>query len=329
MLHEFRFANLRVLALMVLAGCASSTTTATSSSSTSTTTTTGSGAVSLTALPIGDGKVSSSPQAGYVYSCQTTFNGGGASTVGPWVNSAAGTFDFTAKSVVAGSVAWPTASFTIALNASGTARNVSTNDLPNHNTGTFPISSTDPAYKYDQNPNHIGSQAILYSLNANPTLGTRTCLPMGPIGITLTGSLLFNALDAAGRDAVAHEVQDLCQGHPDQSSEYHYHSLTNCLADPGTGHSNLLGYALDGFGIYGVRGENGQVLTNADLDVCHGHTHSITWNGQVVSMYHYHATYEYPYTIGCFQGTAAKALFQIGELQPHSHAHTHGGTQKP
>lgn len=33
-----------------------------------------------------------------------------------------------------------------------------------------------------------------------------------------------------------------------------------------TGHSPLFGYALDGFGIYGPRGEDGKMMTNAKLD---------------------------------------------------------------
>ena len=40
-------------------------------------------------------------------------------------------------------------------------------------------------------------------------------------------------------------------------------------------------------------------------------------------MYHYHATNEYPYTIGCLQGAAAKAQVLLGELQPHTHDHPH------
>ncbi len=92
-------------------------------------------------------------------------------------------------------------------------------------------------------------------------------------------------------------------GHPQSSSEYHYHAVSRCLSDSGTGHSQLVGYAFDGFGIYGPRGESGTPVTDADLDECHGHTHSITWDGQTVSMYHYHATTEYPYTVGCFRGT--------------------------
>ncbi|HAJ61709.1 MAG TPA: hypothetical protein DCP31_22720 [Cyanobacteria bacterium UBA8543] len=62
---------------------------------------------------------------------------------------------------------------------------------------------------------------------------------------------------------------------------------------------------MDGFGIYGHRGEGGKVLTNADLDACHGHTHPIEWDGKQVNLYHYHATWEYPYTVGCYRGTAA------------------------
>src|SRR4051812_15138120 len=55
-------------------------------------------AVNPKALPLGDGHVSSSPRVGYVDSCQTSFGGrGGAQAAGPWIDSAAGTWDRTAK----------------------------------------------------------------------------------------------------------------------------------------------------------------------------------------------------------------------------------------
>jgi hypothetical protein len=259
------------------------------------------GPSSLTALPLGDGKISTAPQLGNIYSCVTSFHGMGAAASGPWISDS-GTFNFTAKAVVAGDVDWPDASFALAVDAGTTL--VVGNDLPDHATGTFPIAASDPAYAYDQNPNHIAAQRVSYALPANPTVAaSATCLGQGPIGILLTGAYLFNGLDALGRDALAHEIQDSCQGHPDVSSSYHYHTLTTCLPDPGTGHSALLGYALDGFGIYGNRGESGEALTDADLDECHGHTHAIAWNGQTVSLYHYHATPEYPYSLGCYRGT--------------------------
>ena len=204
--------------------------------------------------------------------------------------------------VVEGAVSWPTRTFDAGLG--GATRTVTGNELPVHSAGTFPIATTDPAYAYDQNPNSIEAQTLSWALPATPTVAASpTCLGGGPIGVMLTGAVLYDALDGEGRDALAHEAQDSCQAHPQPTGEYHYHSLTECIADPGTGHSALLGYARDGFGIYGRRGENGETLTNADLDECHGHTHAITWDGATVTLYHYHATYEFPYTLGCFRGT--------------------------
>ena len=105
------------------------------------------------------------------------------------------------------------------------------------------------------------------------------------------------------------KVQDSCGGHPQNQGLYHYQNLSNCISDASTGkHSELLGYALDGFGIYGKYGEGGKEMTNADLDECHGHTHTITWDGQQLSMYHYHATSEFPYTVGCFRGSNVVAV---------------------
>src|ERR1700733_1271424 len=60
-------------------------------------------------LPLGDGKISTSPQRGYVYSCQTQFGGGGAQEAGPWIHG--DTWDLTEKISVQGDVPWPQASF--------------------------------------------------------------------------------------------------------------------------------------------------------------------------------------------------------------------------
>ncbi len=255
----------------------------------------------LTHLPIGDGKVSTTaPQIGYVFACQT-MSGGGAQADGPWIHSD-GTFDFTAKATVDGAVEWPEHALKITLD--GQARNITTNDLPDHPTGTYPIASTDNAYQYDRNPNSISAQIYIADLPAMPVASNQpTCLSGGAIGVTLSGSVIFNALDAENRDALAHETQDSCQGHPERSGAYHYHSLSTCIPDTESGQSALMGYALDGFGIYGSRAADGTILTNADLDECHGTTSEIEWDGQQVVMYHYVATYEYPYTLGCYRGT--------------------------
>ena len=120
----------------------------------------------------------------------------------------------------------------------------------------------------------------------------------------LNGVVLYNGFDAGGRDAVAHELQDSCDGHPQEFGQYHYHSESSCLNDDKTGeHSTLLGYVYDGFGIYGKYGEGGVTLHTEDLDACHGHIHDILWDEEEQVLYHYHFTNEFPYSVGCFKGT--------------------------
>jgi hypothetical protein len=253
-------------------------------------------------LPLGDGKVKTQPRAGNIYSCQTSFGGGGAHRVGDWVDGDSWNPD--EKPVVSGDVDWPNAR--IDVTRQGDTRIVSANNLPLHETGTFPIPRSDEAYAYDRNPNSIRAQDILLRLPAEPERAdSPTCVPMGMIGFALSGVAIYNALDAMGRDAPAYEIQDKCNGHPQRSGQYHYHDWSGCLTDnrsqPGS-HSDLVGYALDGFGFYGLHGENGTEMTNADLDACHGHVHEVMWDGALKEIYHYHMTREYPYTIGCFAG---------------------------
>jgi len=258
-----------------------------------------------THLPIGDGQLATAPTQGRVFSCQTRFGGGGAQASGDWINGD-GSFDFTRKPTVDGEVEWPSR---YSIETEGAFRVVRGNDLPSHPTGIFPVSPEDDAHAFDRNPNRIRAQDLVLKLPRLPSVAaTSGCLGMGPVGFMLSGAVIFNALDARGQDAVAHEIQDACQGHPERSGSYHYHSLSTCIEKPaaGEGHSPLVGYALDGFGIYGYRGEDGQRLGNEDLDACHGHTHEIDWDGEKRVLYHYHATLEYPYLVGCFRGTPAR-----------------------
>lgn len=273
--------------------------------------------VDLTRLPLGDGKISTAPKKGWIWACRVDPNAGGAFRVGPWIKSD-GTYDFTAKPKVPGSVRWPQR---FEMRLDGNERVFSANDFPNHPTGIFPIPSSSEAYQYDRNPNSIQEQKMEVRIPANPELSAMpTCAP-GAVGILLSGSVLFNSLDAPGRDAVAHETQDSCQGHPQESGVYHYHSLSSCVKDEvdAEGHSKLVGYALDGFGIYGRKGIGGKTLTSADLDECHGHTHAIEWNGKKVVMYHYHATWDFPYTVGCMRGRYSMENVRAISGPPPSH----------
>lgn len=258
-------------------------------------------------LPLGDGKISSRPKVGHIFSCQQRFNpnAGGAHASGDWLGRT--TYDPDLKPTVPGSVWWPAE---LRISLEGKKRVVRSNTLPETPTGRFPIRPQDEAFAYDRNPGSIRETDIAYSMPALPAIAGRAqCVPMGMIGITVTNTAIFNALDGRGKDAPAHEIMDACAGHPERNGLYHFHTLSPCIKDrrsgPG-GHSDLIGYALDGFGIYGKYGEGGKRMKNADLDECHGHAGAVIWDGEEREMYHYHMTDEYPYTVGCFRGKPAK-----------------------
>jgi hypothetical protein len=265
---------------------------------TAATSTTSVGVSDPAALPLGDGKVSSTPTRGYVFSCQTTFptNAPGAFRDGPWIDAGAKTWAPAEKIAVQGEIDQH-GSFD--GNVAGGRQVLAGNGLPSTPTGVFPVASTDPAYQYDRNPNTIRPHDLNVSLPADPEAAAQPTCVGGTIGVSVLGVPIFSAFDAGGRDAAAHEVQDGCDGHPEMTGQYHFHSLSSCFGDADLGFDpGLFGYALDGFGIYVEKG-----LTTDDLDECHGHRSEVTWHGAKVSMYHYVATADFPYLVGCYRGT--------------------------
>ena len=249
-------------------------------------------------LPLGDGRVSTSgAQRGWVYACSVMSAGGGAFREGSWIRTD-GTFDLAAKPTVGGRVSWPAAHIDITRNH-GDVRIVG-NGLPvGSTTGTFPISSSDPAYAYDRNPNAITAHRVSFTLPIPHRAAQPGCLTGGPVGYAVNGVAIFDALDAENRDALAHEILDHCDGHPERTGIYHYHSIPACLTNsvPGSG-AKVVGWMLDGYPIVSEAH-----ITDAGLDACHGHTSTIRLFGRSVRTYHYDATAEYPYTIGCYHGT--------------------------
>jgi hypothetical protein len=283
---------------------ASPSTTSPSTTSPFATTVTSAGAINPAAIPLGDNYLSTTPKVGYVDSCMTSFPSiGGAQVVGPWINTKAKTWDSRTKIKVQGEVSWKAASYSVTV--SGSTRVIKSNDLPiDHTTGVFPIASSDPAFAYDRNPNSIEPMSIDWALPLSPLAASiPSCTSGGAIGILDDGVLLFNALDGEGRDAGAHEVLDSCDEHPQMGDMLHHHQVPSCILSRASGHSTLVGYALDGYGIYVERDARGALLTNTDLDACHGRTSRVLWNGREQVVYHYDATLEYPYTVGCFHGT--------------------------
>lgn len=180
---------------------------------------------------------------------------------------------------------------------------VESDGIPTHKTGEFPNAD---------NPNRIIKQEYKFHIPLKPRVAEKPVkTPMGPIGVAVNGIPFFNQYNAHGQDAVKLEVFDSCCGHPDQLGRYHYHKYPVCIKspfkdEPGK-HSPLIGYAFDGFAIYGPNGEDGK--PPADLDECNGH--SDKEHG-----YHYHVTAKFPYILGAYKGVPDERNFRRPGLRP-------------
>ena len=118
------------------------------------------------------------------------------------------------------------------------------------------------------NPNIPKNENFVFRITRTPTqnTGTKTPTPLGHVGVWSNGVSIFNAKDArsynnAGvwnQNAVIVEGAsfDECLGHPAPNGEYHHHLNPICLYDAkdSTHHSPIIGYAFDGFPIYGAYG---------------------------------------------------------------------------
>jgi hypothetical protein len=256
-------------------------------------------------LPVGDGRVTDHPAVGNVFACNQNFRLGGARHVGEWFHG--DTWNPLEKPHVQGEITWPEARFDI--RQSGSSLVVTGNGLPvGAPTGTFPIRRSDPAYDYDTNPNPISAIEMSFSIPGKPVRAQSPgCLSMGMVGFTVSGVAFYNALDDAGNDAAAHEVQDICNGHPQGKGQYHYHSGSPCLE--GADRDAHVGWALDGYPILGMIDAAGRTLHNEDLDACHGRSEDVTIDGRTYD-YAYRLTPEYPYTLGCYTGQVQRETIQ-------------------
>jgi len=274
--------------------------------------------MTLTTAP--DGTPITMPAKNHLYMCPRpglapVLTGSTAS----WVSGT--TVDLSQVPFVEGSVTW-TSQFAMTMTSAG--RNLAGNGLPNHPTGQFPVQKGTPAYQYYSALPAMGYDnaaeipIAAYDLDItvpeNPTPNAHpSCISSIFIGVVTQTGAAWHAEIAPDSSLELHDPitalpLDDCYGHP-YNKQYHYHAYSwKCFpnqGDPGE-HSPLFGYAIDGFGVYGPRGENGVLVTNDDLDECHGHTHLIEWDGKQVSMYHYHVNNQYPYAIGCYRGTPIK-----------------------
>lgn len=180
-------------------------------------------------------------------------------------------------------------------------------NLPNHPVAVFP----DRTRYIDGNPNVIQEQRDTWYIPLEPrpnadrpaamTMENKRALPMGPIGVAVNGVVFFNPFDhIAEADAVWR--LDRCCGHPSPTSQYHYHKYPVCVntpwADDGAAHSPLLGFAFDGFPVYGPYEAAGELAKDSKNSLNEYNLHTDDARGA-----HYHVTPgKFPHIIGGYWG---------------------------
>jgi phosphatidylethanolamine-binding protein (PEBP) family uncharacterized protein len=153
-----------------------------------------------------------------------------------------------------------------------------------------------------------GSNA--WKIPLNPAVAsTTTTAADGPIGVAINGVPIFNPCKQGGcqnGDTKVLGELDVCNGHAGRADDYHYHAAPTCLmAGKASSYwdTHPLGWALDGFGVYGYNNADGTVATRDG--VCGGNTSAVTGSP---AGYSYHVTDSSPYVLSCFRGTPSPDL---------------------
>jgi len=146
----------------------------------------------------------------------------------------------------------------VVVTVDGGVRTIESNGLPDHETGDFPNSG---------NPNSISAQSYSYTLPSNPATAagaTPYNIPQ-PFGIAVNGIVLDPfAAEWYQNDrnsgwqlaALANPLGfDENNAHVQPSGAYHYHGAPTALLTT-TDSPELIGWAGDGFPIYGPYGYN-------------------------------------------------------------------------
>ncbi len=180
--------------------------------------------LNLNALPLGNGKVSSAPEQGYIWTCQAPA-GGQPVTIPPWVDSTTHTWSLTRKVAVEGDVRWHKK---FKASRQGTQEVLVGNGLPARS-GHFPVSPSDPVHRYNPDPTAVTAHTVKVTLPYDPTKAASPQCVSPVVGLAADGIPIDDGFDEDGNDAAAIETQDICHGHPNGPNGYHFHSLSPCL----------------------------------------------------------------------------------------------------
>lgn len=159
----------------------------------------------------------------------------------------------------------------------------------------------------------------------SPILGTTPVTRDAALAVAVNGVPIFDYTGGgemgqsdlqhyqAQHDTLQTQQLDVCGGHAGRGDDYHYHVKPTCMiADmKNAGDDAIIGWAFDGFPIFGDNNPDGSAIGPVDLDVCNGQPDS-TYG------YRYHTSEEAPYIIQCLMGEVANVrnLPRVAPLKP-------------
>jgi hypothetical protein len=215
------------------------------------------------------------------------------------------------------SVEWPD-NVTVTIDEAAGTWTVTTNGRPSHDTpeqyllpkaGVNAATVTIDILEPGSAPNQEVQDS--WTLPLVPTRSAAAHDMFGAMGISISGGWINDPYEgdqttiASENNFIIDGVSfiDDCGGHFNPMG-YHYHGIPFCVVaiiDTDGEHSRILGFAADGFPMYGSQDVDGAAPT--DLDDCRGHFGPTPEYPDGV--YHYHLTNEFPYTMLCLSGTPA------------------------
>ncbi|MEP3331055.1 YHYH protein [Sedimentitalea sp.] len=143
----------------------------------------------------------------------------------------------------------------------------------------------------------------------SPTLGTVPLTRDAALGVAVNGVPIYdytgggemNQTDLAHHQAQHDTLQtqqlDVCGGHAGRGDDYHYHASPTCMIEQmeNAGDDAIIGWAFDGFPIYGDNNPDGTAIADGDLGLCNGQPDEAFG-------YRYHTSPDAPYIVQCLMG---------------------------
>ncbi len=149
-------------------------------------------------------------------------------------------------------------------------------------------------------------------VNLSPTGTSGSLMNEGPLGVAVNGVPIYDYSSQSSNsttydpasDTVATGELDNCNGHAGRGDDYHYHASPKCMiaAMPNKGDAAIIGWAFDGYPIFGNNERDGTPIASGALDVCNGKSDSLYG-------YAYHTSDKPPYILQCLVGDFDKNLF--------------------